>query len=1408
MADAQQEPDPGQGGANEGPWHPPNQNAAIMAEAAPAIVSRSQNGAAAYVDAGHIPQGYVAVANHFDGANYQDLRPSFSGAYQLNAASQQELFQAAHSTFGRMTPPQHNRFARQNHNDSEAIPAYPGIAADNGAQIITASTVDSSSLQQGYLVLDQDNRVVAVQRVGSPADCTVSQSTIDVGQDGGDGQPSTSLLTMPAMSSGGQYVMQVSMPSFSSQEEVSTSSTDREQSVSSLGAAFQQGGMLGGVRKVEMESTTGECDTTQSDLDCQAHHNVSAARGYLQAVSMAAHSMGMESGGLHSTIMAIARPVTATVTSADLAAANAPMESSQLTSLQNGPLTMAARVESSGGLGRVVDSHAIAEALEAMVSGSGLPASSGVEPQSHRYQAIASGSRDTGEENQPSTSGTVAQNQPSTSGTVAQSRQQRTRPVRKSSRLAHYQQQEEQGNKAIRQHYEPGHYNTQQLWCEDCQTAYEGQCPTHPLSVVPDKVVLSRAWASLPAMLQIFRLGASMEEAAVVDMGVFAKKQIPKMTQFGPFVGELVNSPDEVVNKTFILALERAEGTKGYFETSDENKCNWMMFVRPAATYSEQNMVAYQHGHDIYFTVIKTIEPRHELKVWYAAHYAERLGLKAHELTESDWALMDQRTSRFQCSACSRRFRTPLALQRHLLEHEREETGPEEEKEEAEGEEEGDRRGKRRVGGQGKPQLLKTRNKQNGDAGGGYQWKKKSTSIYINKTLKKYQKRGGSERLRQTIKSLYRRRGRGVGGLQEWVCTHCNLTFDNPSVLNLHTLTHAAEDVGLDEVQKLAGGNSGEAGEPGANGNGASEFAGEEISQMVRLVEGDNNTVTLETCLVCPMCHVQFDDKRALIEHAAEHAKAPRPDRPFKCHMCWKAFQSKEKLQKHLLCHGEEESKPLACEFCNKRFMNNSALACHLKTHSEKKYYQCPLCNEGYDHISALKEHVTQHADANGHFTCDYCNKSFEDYHCIRKHMKSFHSDKQYTCNQCNRVFSRPDKLKLHMLRHTSHREFMCETCGRQFKRKDKLKEHIKRMHAGDKEPRVVTRPHKESSKKFIPRVAPSEYQRFIYKCHTCMLGFKRRGMLVNHLNKRHPNVKPESVHELSLPILKQQRDYFCQHCDKVYKSSSKRKAHILKNHPGAELPASSRKKPLEQIPTPGLVNQTFSQTTGSITTMPHGCEFCHKQYASKAKLMQHQRKLHPDLVPAAQERRKSGVDSKGDLNIMDITVTEDGAAVPIERYEDIIVAAPNANGDIPQADLLTQAMTELISSHDFRPGSNITVHTPDTIQLSRFVTGAGPTLLQVQPNGTLQPATIELSQLTQALSAHPHFAAHTAQLAPGTTLIAAASNPQQQQMLSAQPVNISMVTTNGGQAIPVSIQTNQAFVPRTWASTIQTFQR
>lgn len=60
------------------------------------------------------------------------------------------------------------------------------------------------------------------------------------------------------------------------------------------------------------------------------------------------------------------------------------------------------------------------------------------------------------------------------------------------------------------------------------------------------------------------------------------------------------------------------EGEKAsdvWLDLSDEESCNWMMFVRPAQNHLEQNLVAYQYGSEIFYTTIKHIQPKQELKV-------------------------------------------------------------------------------------------------------------------------------------------------------------------------------------------------------------------------------------------------------------------------------------------------------------------------------------------------------------------------------------------------------------------------------------------------------------------------------------------------------------------------------------------------------------------------------------------------------------------------------------------------------------------------------------------------------------------------------------------------------------------------------------------------------------------------
>ncbi|XP_024870938.1 PR domain zinc finger protein 10-like isoform X1 [Temnothorax curvispinosus] len=419
---------------------------------------------------------------------------------------------------------------------------------------------------------------------------------------------------------------------------------------------------------------------------------------------------------------------------------------------------------------------------------------------------------------------------------------------------------------------------------------------------------------------------------------------------------------------------------------------------------------------------------------------------------------------------------------------------------------------------------------------------------------------------------------------KEWKCSVCSLIFRKPSLLNLHAAVHSSIDIKIENQSQLQS--------------------------------------------ACPQCGLEFQKQSELVNHVSQHgrtalpkAKRLNPLGSYKCSMCYKRFATKIRLQQHCLAHGAEDQKPLPCSICLKRFMNNSALSGHLKTHKEnKQVFECPMCRQLFRQSTMLKDHVETHRNQDGIFNCPHCQRTFIKYSVIRKHIRAHHCERKHKCQHCAKRFPTVDKLRMHLLKHSDHREFHCANCGKRFKRKDKLKEHMTKIHHSQTvNGEQITQ--NNQAKKFVPKVNPNDYNRFIYKCHQCLVGFKRRGMLVNHLAKRHPDVAPESVPELNLPILRQTRDYYCQYCDKVYKSSSKRKAHIMKNHPGAALPPSNRQKESEFS---GLPNPSFSQTVGSITTSPQGCQWCHKQYASKAKLLQHQRKKHAHLMEPADQIPRS----------------------------------------------------------------------------------------------------------------------------------------------------------------------------------------
>uniref|UniRef100_A0A8C1E8L0 PR domain zinc finger protein 10 n=2 Tax=Cyprinus carpio TaxID=7962 RepID=A0A8C1E8L0_CYPCA len=779
----------------------------------------------------------------------------------------------------------------------------------------------------------------------------------------------------------------------------------------------------------------------------------------------------------------------------------------------------------------------------------------------------------------------------------------------------------------------PQPFTPQNLWCEDCNNANPGACLKHgPLHPILSRPVMSKARASLPLVLYIDRfLG-----------GVFTKRRIPKRTQFGPIEGPLVPQSQLIVFK-ILTSCERAEDL--WFDLTDEERCNWMMFVRPAQNHLEQNLVAYQYGSDIFYTTIKNIQPKQELKVWYAASYAEFVNQKVHDVTDEERKVLREQEKNWPCYECNRRFMSSEQLQQHLNMHD------------------------------------------------------------------------------DKLNLIQRPKGRGRGR--------------------------------------------------GRKRFGAARRPGR------------------RTKFICPQTP----------NAALQHLFIRKSFRPFKCSQCGKAFRDKDKLDQHMRYHGRDGCRHM-CHQCGKGFLSNAALEDHLQLHSDQRTYSCLFCAESYDRLDLLKAHVEVHL-VNGCFSCPSCKKTFTDFIQVKKHVRSFHSEKIFQCSECEKAFCRPDKLRLHMLRHSDRKDFLCSTCGKQFKRKDKLREHMQRMHNPEREAKKADRIHRTKALK--QKEPTTDFESFMFKCRLCMMGFRRRGMLVNHLSKRHPEMRLEEVPELTLPIIKPNRDYFCQYCDKVYKSASKRKAHILKNHPGAELPPSIRKLRPAGPGEPDPMLSTHTQLTGTIATAPVCCPHCAKQYSSKTKMVQHIRKKHPEY----QYTSSSSIQAPLAATVISSTpavITTDGATAEA----------------VVTTDLLTQAMTELsqtlttdyrTAQGDFQRIQYIPVSQaggglsqPQHIQLQ---------VVQVAPASSphSQHSTVDVSQLhdPHSYSQHSIQVQHIQVAEPTGTVQANAqvsaqplSPSSQQAAQELSTAQLTPVTLAQGQTLQTSTNQTQgaaqhAYLPSTW---------
>ncbi|XP_041361633.1 zinc finger protein 91-like [Gigantopelta aegis] len=144
------------------------------------------------------------------------------------------------------------------------------------------------------------------------------------------------------------------------------------------------------------------------------------------------------------------------------------------------------------------------------------------------------------------------------------------------------------------------------------------ECPELGLAVSRESPLQTKARLTLPQGLDVVTDGDG--NTTVVALQPFAAK-----TQFGPFEARKTTFSIDA-DHVFVLKVFTKDGGTVCYDTTDENFCNWLCLVRTAETASDQNLIAYTLGVNIFYNTTRDIPAGQQLRVWYAPAYARKLG--------------------------------------------------------------------------------------------------------------------------------------------------------------------------------------------------------------------------------------------------------------------------------------------------------------------------------------------------------------------------------------------------------------------------------------------------------------------------------------------------------------------------------------------------------------------------------------------------------------------------------------------------------------------------------------------------------------------------------------------------------------------------------------------------------------
>ncbi|NXH12984.1 PRD15 protein, partial [Bucco capensis] len=730
------------------------------------------------------------------------------------------------------------------------------------------------------------------------------------------------------------------------------------------------------------------------------------------------------------------------------------------------------------------------------------------------------------------------------------------------------------------------------IWCEDCGQYHDSECPElGPVVTVKDSFVLSRARSSLPSNLEIRKLEDGTE-------GVFALTQLVKRTQFGPFESKRVAKLEK--ESVFPLKVFQKDGPLVYFDTSNEDDCNWMMMVRPATEYEHQNLTAFQHDNDIYFTTSRDIPPGTELRVWYAAFYAKKMEkpvLKqvtsiANVSTPEGSGAAEAESSQWTCKVCSSAFQEPQLLTEHLLSHlEQAKGAPQSSPNEAVAEKAAE------ASPVDQPVICDAASASTDSRRKAKRGRKPKTAKAETPIVIVEDDDSPVEHVAEVVTEVQPEEVSLPSAAEERIMELVlgKMPSTTNSISSVTKFAHHQNTMSLKRSLILS------------SRHGIRRKLIKQLGEHKRVYQ-------------CSICSKIFQNSSNLSRHIRSHG-----DKLFKCEECAKLFSRKESLKQHVSYkHSRNEVDSeyrYKCTTCEKAFRIESALEFH-NCRTDDKTFQCEMCFRFFSTNSNLSKHKKKHGDKK--FACEICNKMFyrkdvmldhqrrhlegvrrvkrEDFEHSTENMVRYKKEPS-GCPVCGKVFSCRSNMNKHLLTH-GDKKYTCEICGRKFFRVDVLRDHI---HVHFKDIALMDDHQREE---FIGKIGISSEENddnsdesadsepHKYSCKRCQLTFGRGKEYLKHIMDVH-----------------KEKGYGCSICNRRFALKATYHAHMVIHR--ENLPDPNVQKYIHPCEICGRIFNSIGNLerhklihTG---VKSHACEQCGKSFARKDMLKEHMR-VHDNI--------------------------------------------------------------------------------------------------------------------------------------------------------------------------------------------------